>query len=166
MIAPAGAGKTTLARRLFAPFEVLSSDDLRGLVSNDPTNQAASADAFELLHEILRMRLTRRLLTVIDATNVARAGRRLFSDAAAEFKMPLGAMVIALPEDEVRQRNASRPGRFAVPDDVLTLQLQDFQASAQQVGTEGFAFVHVFKTQAEMDDAVIERRRDSFARDR
>ena len=50
LIAPAGAGKSTFARRHFKPTEILSSDFFRGLVCDDEANQAASRDAFEVLH--------------------------------------------------------------------------------------------------------------------
>ena len=40
LVGPAGAGKTTLARRLFAPDEILSSDALRQAVAGDEADQS------------------------------------------------------------------------------------------------------------------------------
>ncbi len=157
LVAPSGAGKSTLARRLFAPYEVVSSDQCRTAVSNDPTNQAASEDAFRLVHLIARLRLRRGLLTVVDATNVASAGRRPLRKLAQELGVPFGAIVLDLPEDELRARNASRTGRLAVPDRVVTLQLEDFASAFKRFRFEGMSFVHVLKSQDEMDRCEIDR---------
>jgi protein phosphatase len=70
MVGASGSGKSTFARTHFQPTEILSSDFCRGLVSNDETDQAATKDAFDILYAIARKRLARRLLTVVDATNV------------------------------------------------------------------------------------------------
>ena len=56
-VGPSGSGKSTLARRHFLRTEVLSSDFFRGLISDDESNQAVSAEAFDALHYILGKRL-------------------------------------------------------------------------------------------------------------
>ncbi|MEG4811864.1 AAA family ATPase, partial [Microcoleus sp. F8-D1] len=70
LIGASGSGKSTFARQHFLPTEIISSDYCRGLVSDDENNQAATADAFEVLHLIAAKRLAAGKLTVIDATNV------------------------------------------------------------------------------------------------
>src|ERR1043166_6140844 len=70
LIGPSGCGKSTFARRHFKPTEILSSDFCRGLVSDDEANQAASSDAFDVVHYIASKRLANMRLTAIDATNV------------------------------------------------------------------------------------------------
>ena len=70
LVGPSGCGKSTFARKHFKPTEVLSSDFCRALVSDDENNQAATRDAFEVLHFIAAKRLAAGKLTVIDATNV------------------------------------------------------------------------------------------------
>jgi protein phosphatase len=57
LIGVSGSGKSTFARKHFKPTEILSSDYCRGLVSDDENSQAATKDAFELLHFIARKRL-------------------------------------------------------------------------------------------------------------
>ena len=69
LIGPSGSGKSSFGRRVFLPTEVVSSDACRGLVSDNENDQAATNDAFDLLHTIVRKRLGRGRLTVIDATN-------------------------------------------------------------------------------------------------
>src|SRR6185312_7187310 len=70
LVGPSGAGKTTFARDHFARYQVVSSDELRAWVSDDPNDQAASADAFRILALLVNGRLKRRLTAVVDATNL------------------------------------------------------------------------------------------------
>ena len=71
LIGATGSGKSTFAARHFLPTEAISSDYCRGLVADDQTDQAVSADAFDLVRAIAEKRsAAHRLLTVIDATNV------------------------------------------------------------------------------------------------
>src|SRR5271154_7182504 len=68
LIGPSGCGKSTFAAKHFKPTEVLSSDTCRGLVSDDPNDQGATKDAFEVLRFIGSKRLEAGRLTVVDAT--------------------------------------------------------------------------------------------------
>jgi hypothetical protein len=76
LIGPRGSGKSTFARKHFLPTEVLSSDFCRGLVSDDENSQAATNDAFAVLHFIASRRLAAGRLMVIDATNVQQEARQ------------------------------------------------------------------------------------------
>ena len=76
LIGASGSGKSTFARRHFAPTEVISSDFCRGLVADDENDQSASRDAFDVLHYIAGKRLAAGRLTVIDATNVQPEARK------------------------------------------------------------------------------------------
>ena len=58
----------------FLPTEVLSSDFCRGLVADDENDQAATNDAFEVLHFIAAQAARPGRLTVVDATNVQPGG--------------------------------------------------------------------------------------------
>ena len=76
LIGASGSGKSTFARQHFKPTEVLSSDFCRGLVSDDENDQAATKDAFDVLHFIAARRLEAGKLTVVDATNVQPEARK------------------------------------------------------------------------------------------
>src|SRR5579864_206528 len=70
LIGASGSGKSTFARKHFRPTEVISSDYCRALVADDENDQAATNDAFDVLHFIAAKRLAAGRLTVVDATNV------------------------------------------------------------------------------------------------
>src|SRR6185436_6820285 len=76
LVGPSGSGKSTFARSQFLPTEVISSDFCRGLVADDENDQAASDDAFAVLHFIAAKRLERMKLVVVDATNVQTSARK------------------------------------------------------------------------------------------
>src|SRR5262249_506071 len=97
LVGPSGCGKSTFARKHFKPTEVLSSDYCRGLVADDENDQAATPDAFEVLHFIAAKRLRAGRLTVIDATSVQPDARKpLVALARAYHVLPV-AIVFNLP---------------------------------------------------------------------
>ena len=57
LVGTSGSGKSTFAGRHFGRSRCISSDHCRGLVSDDENDQAATPDAFDLLHHIAGMRL-------------------------------------------------------------------------------------------------------------
>src|SRR3954453_2538179 len=98
LVGVSGSGKSTFARAHFKPTEMVSSDFCRGLVSDDENNQSATPDAFDLLGYIVSKRLSRGLLTVIDATNVQMEARRSLLDLARKFDVLPSAIVFDLSE--------------------------------------------------------------------
>src|SRR5579884_1991426 len=111
LIGPSGCGKSTFAKQHFKPTEVLSSDYCRGLVADDENDQAATPDAFEVLHFIAAKRLRAGRLTVVDATNVqAEARKPLVALARAHHVLPV-AIVFDLPERICHERNQGRGDR-------------------------------------------------------
>jgi len=88
LIGAAGAGKSTLAARLFAPDAILSSDALREVVAGDATDQRATKVAFAILHRQLERRLADHRTTVVDATNVTQFARRGLLRRAAAHGVP------------------------------------------------------------------------------
>ncbi len=49
LVGTSGSGKSVFAGTHFLPTEVVSSDDCRAMVSDDPNDQGATTDAFDLL---------------------------------------------------------------------------------------------------------------------
>src|SRR2546423_12502541 len=79
LMGASGSGKSTFAKRHFARDDVVSSDQLRGLLSGDEGDQQATEAAFGRLHQWLDARLAAGMLAGADATNtnwLRRAGPR------------------------------------------------------------------------------------------
>ncbi|HTG45786.1 MAG TPA: AAA family ATPase, partial [Verrucomicrobiae bacterium] len=156
LMGASGSGKSTFARKHFKPTEILSSDYCRGLVSDDENSQAATKDAFELLHFIARKRLAAGKLTVVDATNVQAEARKPLVGIAREFHCLPVAIVLDLPERVAHDRNQTRLDRDFGPH-VIRQQSQQLHRSLRGLEREGFRHVHVLRSLEEVDAAVIER---------
>ncbi len=130
------------------------------MISGDPANQAVSRAAFAWLHRELAKRLTDRRLTVVDATNIDRGGRRELLRPAAAAGLPSVAIVFDLPEDVVLGRNGSRVARV-VDEEVVRRHLAQMRAllDAPGVGleSEGFHRVWVLRDPAELDAVKVTR---------
>src|SRR5690606_34767764 len=111
LVGASGSGKSTFAASHFGPFETLSSDVCRGLVSNDPNDQSATKAAFEVLHHIAAKRLEAGLLTVVDATNVQPDARRSLVALARDHDVLPVAIVLDLPEQVCVERTLARSDR-------------------------------------------------------
>src|SRR3954467_849435 len=98
LVGVSGSGKSTFARRHFKATEILSSDACRALVSDDENSQAATKDAFEVLHFIAAKRLAAGRLTVVDATNVQETARKPLLALARQFHALPVAIVFDLSE--------------------------------------------------------------------
>jgi len=157
LVGASGAGKSTFARQHFAPGEVLSSDLLRGLLAGDESDQSINRETFELLHHLVDVRLRRRLFTVVDATNVERDARAALLGYARKHHAPAAAIVLNLPLDECKARNATRPGR-AIPAAAVGRQHMLLQGSLSTLPREGLTAVYVLGSAEEIDAAQIRRR--------
>src|SRR5919109_42740 len=111
LIGPSGSGKSTFARKHFLPSEILSSDFCRALVSDEENNQAATKDAFEVLHFIAAKRLAAGKLTVVDATNVQPEARKPLVALARQYHVIPVALVLNLPDRVCQDRNKQRADR-------------------------------------------------------
>jgi protein phosphatase len=143
LIGVAGSGKSTFAYEHFRATEVLSSDFFRGMVSDDESDQDASADAFALLHLALEKRLRRAKLCVVDATNLRALHRSRLLECAQACSRPAVAMVFETPLAVSVERAAQRVGRV-VKADIVREQAQTLapQSDADLLA-EGF--VRVFR---------------------
>ena len=159
LIAPAGAGKSRLAARLFARDEILSSDAMRATIAGDEADQSASRAAFAALHRTLSRRLADGLLTVVDATNLVAAHRRPLLARAAAAGIPAVAIVIDLPAAVVLAQNGARARvvDLAVVDRHLARLRAVIDAGPDGLMAEGFALVTVLRSVADLDALRIER---------
>src|SRR6476620_10040310 len=156
LIGPSGSGKSTFARKHFLRTEVLSSDFCRGLVSDDENDQAATNDAFEVLHFIAAKRLAAGRLTVVDATNVQPEARKPLVALAREYDVLPTAIVLNLPERLCHERNQTRPDRQFGPH-VVRNQSQQLRRSIRGLEREGFRHVFVMSSPEEVADVEIKR---------
>jgi len=105
---PAACGKSTWAAKHFLPTHVVSSDDCRAMIFDDPADQSVTQQAFDLMHFIIENRLMLGRLTVADATNLKREHRSALIQIANCFHFNTAAIVFNLPIEICLERNAAR----------------------------------------------------------
>jgi predicted kinase len=157
LVGTTGAGKSTFAARHFRPTEVLSSDFFRGLVADDQNDQAATGDAFDVLHLVASRRLAARRLTVVDATNVLESARAPLLAIAGRSRLPAIAIVLDTPKGVCEERNRARPDRRDLGR-VLARQHAALRRSIGRLDEEGFARVWIVG-QTEMESIQVVRQR-------
>jgi protein phosphatase len=150
LIGASGSGKSTFARKHFGKHEVVSSDECRGIVSNDENNLAATNDAFDLLHYIIGKRLKNGYLTVVDATNVQQEARKGLIQLAREYHTLPVAIVLDMPQRVCEDRNEERPDRD-FGNHVIRQQKQQLKRSIKGLKREGFRQIYVLKSPEEVD---------------
>ncbi|HEX7027502.1 MAG TPA: polynucleotide kinase-phosphatase [Gammaproteobacteria bacterium] len=156
LVGASGSGKSSFAARHFRPTEVISSDYCRGLVSDDETDQSATADAFDVLHAIVEKRLKRGRLTVVDATNVRADDRKSYLRLAKDYHVMPVAIVLNMPEALCHERNQKRPERNFGPH-VVRNHCREVRRSIRQLKREGFRYVYELASPQEIDEVEVSR---------
>lgn len=157
LIGAAGAGKSTLAARLFSADEIVSSDALRAVVSGDEADQRVSGVAFKILHRTVDRRLAEGRLTVVDATNAVATVRRPLLQRARLRGVPSVAIVLDLDRRVVHAQNAARSR--IVDSEVIDRHLDAIRQTVDGGGlaVEGVDQVVVLRHPAEVAGLAVER---------
>jgi|GEM_PF-1722682 len=103
-----GSGKSTFATSHFPLDSIVSSDNIRGELSNNPRNQLVSDRAFEVAKKIATSRLLAGKIAVIDAQNLTEDNRAQFYIAAEESGAKVTAIFLDVPPEESIARDTAR----------------------------------------------------------
>lgn len=150
---PASSGKSTFAARHFRPSQIVSSDACREMVSDDAADQACSGDAFAILHAIVRARLKRRRLTVVDSTALSADSRSGLRKIAEEFGAPVVVLFFDVSEMTCLMRNEQRARR--VPPEVVRRQCAQARQAAERISAEGYFRVYLLSPR-DIDQASVQ----------
>lgn len=139
LVGPAGSGKSTWAATRYRAQEVVSSDQLRGVVGSGEYDLDASADAFALLDQIVAARLRRGLTTVVDTLGLEPSRRRGYLELARRAGLPAAAVLADADPAEIRRRNRARTR--PVPAAAHEAQLRKMRTAVQEIPGEGWDVV-------------------------
>ncbi|SFW77021.1 polynucleotide kinase-phosphatase [Chitinophaga sancti] len=163
LVGASGSGKSTFAKKWFRPSEIVSSDAIRLMLSNDENTQGISEDAFELLHLIIAKRLKRGLLTVVDATNVNSQYRKQLIALAREYHVLPVAVILNMSDRVCQDRNKARTDRDLAPR-IIKSQMAALKSGIHKIREEGFRRHFEFRT-PELIDSVTEIVREKLYND-
>jgi len=141
-----GSGKTTwFKRRGVTP---LSSDLLRSLLFDDPTEQRHQDLVFSSLRSLLRARLMARMpQNYVDATNLSPKERRHWIRMARDFGYETHAVYFDVPLETCMDRNRRR--QRIVPEDVMHRMAAKLRPPTFE---EGFAKIIVVRVKQKSDE--------------
>ncbi|MGW3521460.1 AAA family ATPase [Streptomyces hydrogenans] len=159
LIGAAGSGKSTFAST-WNPSQVLELDHFRAMVSDEPGDQQATADAVAAMRTVLEARLARKKTTVVDATNCERAVRAGLVQAARRHGVPAVAVLMGTLVSLCVIRQTARTPDRAVPAD--TVRAQHAAAVTAYPGLRGEGFDHVvFADQLHRLEPLLQRASDA-----
>ncbi|MBC7925175.1 MAG: AAA family ATPase [Bryobacteraceae bacterium] len=102
-----GSGKSTWARK--QGVAVVSTDDVRFLLSDDVSNQLIHGAVFATVRYLVRKRLElRRPVTYVDATNSTTGERRTYIKLAQLYDAAAEAVFFDTPVEICKERNRGR----------------------------------------------------------
>lgn len=135
MIGPSSSGKTTFVCNWFPQHVIIHSDEFRLRTCDDLNDMSATNDAFEVMSLLVEKRISRGLLTVIDALNVTKGFREYFVKHAIRYKRPIYAIVMMTPYSICEKRHKERNNR---PWDIKILkkQFENLQQSIAEFNEE------------------------------
>lgn len=134
-----GSGKTTWFKR--HGVTPLSSDLLRSLLFDDPTEQRHQDLVFSSLRSLLRARLMARMpQNYVDATNLSPKERRHWIRMARDFGYEVHAVYFDVPLETCMDRNQRR--QRVVPEDVMHRMAAKLRPPAFE---EGFSKIIVVR---------------------
>jgi predicted kinase len=140
-----GSGKSSWFRR--HNIIPLSSDLIRGLLFDDPTEQRYQDLVFSSLRSLLRSRLIAgRPMNYIDATNLSPRERHSWIKMAREYGYEAHAVFFDVPADVCIERNRKRSRN--VPDDVMQRMAHKLRPPKFE---EGFAKIIVVRLKPHAD---------------
>jgi protein phosphatase len=150
---PAGSGKSTWAASRFLPTQIVSSDQCRALVGDDPADQRVSRQAFELFHRILGLRADLGRLSVADSTALSQRARADLLRVARAHGLPSLLVLFALPLETCLERNDGRDR--AVPEHAIREQHAELAAARQVIPGEGWDRLVVFEGPRDADSCGV-----------
>jgi predicted kinase len=148
-----GSGKTTWFKR--KGVTPLSSDLLRTLLFDDPTEQGHQDLVFSSLRYLLRARLMARMpMNYVDATNLSPKERRHWIRMAREFGYEVHAVFFEVPLQTCLERNRKR--QRVVPEEVMQRMSAKLRPPTFEEGFSKIIVVRV-KQRPEAEEAPAEQ---------
>ncbi|HEV2688438.1 MAG TPA: ATP-binding protein [Bryobacteraceae bacterium] len=119
-----GSGKSTyLARH---GINAISSDEIRRLIADDPTDQAIHKRVFAVIRYLIRQRIAiGRPVTYVDATHLTRWERRPYVELARRCGCKIAALFFDVPMEICIQRNKKRDR--VVPERAIRQMAERFE---------------------------------------
>lgn len=147
MVGAPGSGKSHFTEQRWPWRQILSSDGFRCHLTDHRGSQDINPLVFDAIHSFLRVRCSRGLTTVVDATNDAAEHRAALIAIARQYGMPAVAVFVDKPLYVCHWANDARPEHEQVPRDAVeriwkAVQVADLPAEFDVVRHLGLDDAH------------------------
>jgi predicted kinase len=133
-----GSGKSTYVEKLGLP--AISSDAVRGLLADDPTDQSIHGRVFRVMRYLLRQRLEiGRPVTYVDATHLTPRERRPYIRLGERYGCQVEAVFFDVPLEVCRERNRGR--KRVVPEEALERMALKLKPPKVEEGFSGITVI-------------------------
>jgi predicted kinase len=103
-----GSGKSTFAHEHFPEDSIISTDNIRREISNNPSNHVISNKAFILARRLVQERLKNGEVAVIDAQNLSELNRKAFVEEAEKEGASIQVITLNIDADTAVERDKGR----------------------------------------------------------
>lgn len=126
-----GSGKSTYLAGL--GVNAISSDEIRRLIADDPTDQTIHDAVFATIRHLVRQRIALdRPFTYVDATHLTRWEREPYLQIARAHSCEIEALFFDVPADFCIQRNSQR-GRV-IPEQAIREMARTMEPPSEDEG--------------------------------
>lgn len=133
-----GSGKSMYVEKLGAP--TISSDAVRGLLADDPTDQSIHGRVFRVMRYLLRQRLEiGRPVTYVDATHLTPRERAPYIRLGERYGCQVEAVFFDVPLEVCRERNRGRAR--VVPEEALERMALKLRPPSLEEGFSGITVI-------------------------
>ena len=148
LIGASGSGKSTLAKILAnSSDQIVSSDQMRKILTGDASNIEITGKAFHVIHQIVTHRCDHDCVTIVDATNLKKGDRESMLKAARKKKEDCEAIGILIEADEETCKRRQEDRKRTVPENVIELHQKRYQTTKGQIENENFQKLWLYNSQ-------------------
>jgi len=165
MIGPCGSGKSTFLKAHFKSTQILSTDAMRGVITDNVNDQTCSKQAHEAVAYFLGLRSSRGMITALDATFLHSKSRDQMRDALkASGVGKLHAVIFNIDPEICEERVAIR-GRerrndiVSVPPGIATRHSTTLRSQISALRREKFATLIEINHPDQVPTIVVEEKR-------
>ena len=119
-----GVGKSTFIKKYLSGSEIISMDEIRAELG-DRRDQSKNKKVALIAKERLKEALRKKKNVIWDATSIRKEHREQLLSLAEAYGAYTSLFVLLDKEKNIRAKNKDR--KFAVPDEVITRMIENFQ---------------------------------------